>query len=201
MPLAMRLSVIATAAMLLTTLACGGDDEGDAGSPTPSASQTSVASQTPGQPGTLSVTSNIFEEGGDIPAAYSCDGVAGSPDLIWSGVPAGTKSLVVLVDDPDAFGFTHWLVYGIPPNAAGVPPGVTDEPELANGSRQGTNSFREIGYGPPCPPEGSTHTYRFRVYALGTEVTLEPGAGAKDVLGAIEGHVLALGALSVKLGR
>lgn len=189
MALAFRACHIAVVAALLLTAAvsCGGDDD-DGGTPTLSA----VAS--------LKVTSSVFEDGGDIPPDYSCDGDAGSPDLQWTGVPSGTKSFAVIVDDPDAGGFTHWLVFGIPANAAGLPLGVAGEPVLADGSRQGTNSRREIGYTGPCPPNG-THTYVFAVYALDVELELESDAGAKDVLGAMEGHVLASGELSGKFGR
>lgn len=184
--MAARLCALAVAAALLMT-ACGGDDD-DAASATPSASQT------------LTVTSNIFDEGGDIPVAYTCDGENISPDLQWTGAPSGTKSFAVIVDDPDAGGFTHWLVFAIPANAVGLPPGVTDEPELANGSRQGANSRREIGYTGPCPPSG-IHTYVFSVYALDVELELESDAGAKDVLGAMEGHILASGELTGRFGR
>lgn len=191
MALAIRACGIAAVALIVAAfgLACGGNDDGATIAPTGSGSLT------------LEVTSSIFDEGGDIPVAYTCDGENISPDLQWTGAPSGTKSFAVIVDDPDAGGFTHWLVFGIPANAAGLPPGVKNEPELANGSRQGTNSFGDIGYGPPCPPQGSAHTYTFQVYALDTEITLEPGAGAKDVLEEIEGHVLALGELSAKLSR
>jgi hypothetical protein len=191
--LALRACGIAGAVLLAVTLACGDDDS--AGTPTDAASQTPSGSQAQ-----LNVSSNVFEEGGRIPVAYSCDGENISPDLQWTGVPSGTKSFAVIVDDPDAGGFTHWLVFGIPANAAGLPLGVADEPVLDDGSRQGTNSRREIGYTGPCPPSG-THTYVFAVYALDVELELESDAGTKDVLRAMEGHVLASGELSGKFGR
>lgn len=174
-------------AMALASLgaSCGGDG----------------AAPTPTAPATLEVTSNVFPDGGDIPAAYGCDGDGISPDLAWTGVPPATRSLAVIALDPDAHNFVHWLVYGIPAGAVTIPAGVTNEPQLLNGARQGKNSFGDTGYGAPCPPKGSTHTYRFYVYALDSEVTLDSGSSLDDVNAAIAGHVLAKGLLPGRFGR
>jgi Raf kinase inhibitor-like YbhB/YbcL family protein len=147
------------------------------------------------------VTSEAFRDGGLIPSDYSCDGDLGSPDLSWSRVPDGTGSLVVLSLDPDANNFVHWLVYGVPPDIETIPLGTSNEPGLADGSRQGKNSFGKIGYGPLCPPEGSTHTYQFYVYALDTQISEAAGASRGDIEGLMESHILAWGVLTGTFGR
>lgn len=181
--------LVLAGAVAALAASCGGGHSDDAASPTGTARAH------------LAVSSNIFAEGGDIPAAYGCDGEAISPDVNWARPPAGTQSFALIMLDPDANDFVHWLVYGIPPNAVGIPPGVTNEPQLANGSRQGRNGFGETGYGPPCPPRGSEHTYQFFVYALDSEVTLDSGARLGDVNAAIAGHVLAEGMATGRFGR
>jgi Raf kinase inhibitor-like YbhB/YbcL family protein len=172
---------------LATLTACGGGEHG--------------AAPTPGEAKSVAVTSHAFAEGADIPADYSCDGSGGSPDLEWTGIPPGAKSLVILANDPDAGNFVHWLVYGIPPETVEIAVGISNEPELADGSRQGKNSFGDVGYGPLCPPKGSKHTYQFFVYALDIEVTLGEGAGEEAVTQAMNGHILGWGELTGEFGR
>lgn len=175
------------AALACLALACGGGG----GDP----------AVTPAGLQTLTVTTSVFTDGGDIPLPYSCDGEKISPDLAWSGAPEATRSFAVLALDPDASDFVHWLVYGIPATSKGLPMGVTDEPQLADGSRQGQNSFGKTGYGPPCPPRGSTHTYRFYVYALDIELPIGPSAGETAVQQAMTGHIRAWGLLSGRFAR
>lgn len=181
------LGAVLTGLTLALALACGGG--GREAAPTPSAQQS------------IQLTSGAFNEGGQIPADHSCDGDVGSPDLEWADVPAGTRSLAVLALDPDAGNFVHWLVYGIPADTTTIPWGISNEPELAHGSRQGKNSFGDTGYGPLCPPQGSTHTYEFYVYALDTGIDIAAGAAETEVTQAMSGHVLAWGRLTGKYGR
>ncbi len=136
-----------------------------------------------------------FSEGASIPIRHTCEGADGSPPLEWAGVPAGTRSLVLLVDDPDApdprapkMTWVHWVLYDLPPATAGLAEGVGHA--LPPGTRQGVNDWKRTGWGGPCPPIGR-HRYFFKLFALDallgdlghpTEVKLEA---------AMHGHVLA----------
>jgi len=141
------------------------------------------------------LSSPAFVEGGEIPERYTCEGDDISPSLSWSGVPEGTRSLVLIVDDPDApdpqaprMTWVHWLVYNLPPAEGGLPEGVTPD-ALPAGGKLGVNDFRRTRYGGPCPPIGR-HRYFFKLYALDTELP-DLGEPAKpDLLRAMEGHVL-----------
>lgn len=144
----------------------------------------------------VTFTSPSFPPGGEIPAALTCQGADRSPPLAWSGVPAGAKSLALIVDDPDAPDpaapkrtWVHWVLYDLPADSAGLPEGVAPA-ALPAGTRQGTNDWKRTGYGGPCPPIGR-HRYFHRLYAL--DVVLpdlhEPTKAA--LLAAMEGHVLA----------
>jgi Raf kinase inhibitor-like YbhB/YbcL family protein len=144
----------------------------------------------------LSLTSPAFAAGTPIPQRYSCEGADVSPPLAWSGVPHGAKSLVLVVDDPDApdpaaprMTWIHWLLYDIPPTATGLPEGVSAS-ALPAGTRQGRNDWQRTGYGGPCPPVGR-HRYFHKLYAL--DVSLgDLGAATKaSVESASKGHVLA----------
>src|ERR1039458_2244907 len=151
----------------------------------------------------LAVTTTVFSPGGAIPKGCTCDGADASPDLSWFGAPAGVQSFALIADDPDApvGTWTHWLVWNIPAQSTGLPKGVPKEETLGNGTRQGRNDFRRIGYGGPCPPPGKPHRYFFKVYALDAKLDVRAGAN-KDELGrAMKGHVLAQGELMGKYGR
>ena len=161
------------------------------------ASQEVQADEQPGEGGSeMQITSTAFKEGGQIPKQYTCDGADVSPPLAWSGVPSGARSLMLICDDPDAPGKTwvHWVYYDIPATASSLPQNVGSERRPAAGGVQGSNDFRKIGYGGPCPP-GGTHHYTFRLYALDVLLNLEPGATKQQVLSAAKGHVLAEAAL------
>ena len=136
----------------------------------------------------LSVSSSAFENNKLIPAKYTCDGEDVNPPLTIEGVPDGAKSLVLIVDDPDApMGtFDHWVVWNIPP--------TSKIEENAVPGTEGVNDFRKRSYGGPCPPYG-THRYFFKVYALDTKLDLSPNSRKKDVEKAMQGHVLAKGEL------
>ena len=140
----------------------------------------------------IDVRSTAFEEGGAIPARYTCDGLDVSPPLQWISVPDGTQSLALIADDPDAPGgtFVHWVIYNLPPDTQRLPEDVPNRETLPGGAVQSLNGAGTIGYTGPCPPSG-THRYFFNVYALDTE--LDPGGG--DLVSAMEGHVLAEGRL------
>jgi Raf kinase inhibitor-like YbhB/YbcL family protein len=141
----------------------------------------------------LELQTNAFTPGSEIPKRFTCSGSDDSPSLSWTSVPNGSRSLALIVDDPDAPSgtFDHWIVYAIPPQSNGLSEGIPKTEELPNGSRQGRNSFGRIGYGGPCPPPGHPHHYRFRLYALDIEVTLPPGANRTQLERVMTDHVLA----------
>ena len=143
----------------------------------------------------LVLTTTAFPAGGGIPATYTCDGADVSPALAWSGVPAGTAALALIVDDPDAPSGTwvHWVLFNLPGTLSALPEGVpkTDAPAGLGGALQGRNDFRRIGYGGPCPPPGKPHRYFFKLYALDAALPLKSGATKQDVERAMRGHVLA----------
>lgn len=140
---------------------------------------------------TMELASSAFEHGGMIPRTHTCDGEDVSPPLTWDHLPAGTESLALICDDPDAPGGTwvHWVYCDIPPDPRGLPGGIAPEDRPPQGGVQGINDFRRIGYGGPCPP-GGTHRYFFTLYALDTRLGLEPGITKARLLKAMEGRVL-----------
>ncbi|QID19776.1 YbhB/YbcL family Raf kinase inhibitor-like protein [Nitrogeniibacter mangrovi] len=141
----------------------------------------------------LTLSSPVFASGADIPARYTCEGDDISPPLAWSGLPAGTKSLVLIVDDPDApdpaapkMTWVHWVLYNIPPSASGLGEAVT---ALPAGTRAGLNDWKRPGYGGPCPPIGR-HRYVHKLYALDT-VLPDLGTPTKAALEArIAPHII-----------
>ena len=145
---------------------------------------------------TLTLTSPAFTHNGSMPARLTCDGRDQSPELHWSGLPAETKSLALIVDDPDApdpaaprMTWVHWVLYNIPPTATGLAEAVAPD-DLPAGTRQGLNDWGRTGYGGPCPPIGR-HRYFHKLYALDT-VLPDLGKSAKAALEqAMRGHVLA----------
>ena len=140
----------------------------------------------------MEIKSSVFDEGDMIPKRYTCDDVDISPPLSWTGAPEGTKSFALISDDPDApvGTWVHWVIFNIPANVGELPEMVPPSNVLPDGTKQGTNDFRKIGYGGPCPP-GGTHRYYFKLYALDTELSLDAGATKADVTGAMQGYILA----------
>ena len=136
----------------------------------------------------FTLTSSAFAAGAAIPARFTCDGDDVSPPLAWVGAPAATGSLVLIVRDPDARNFAHWVAYEIPGGTSGsLPEAIARSvPSL----KQGRNDFGKDGYGGPCPPSG-THHYVFRLAALDRTLGLGDGKTAADVEAAMDGHVLA----------
>ena len=135
----------------------------------------------------LELSSPAFDDGAPIPERHTGDGPGTSPPLRWEFVPEGTRTLALIVHDPDAppGDFTHWLAWNIDPGAGGL-----DEDVTAPG--QGTNGFGRPGWAGPSPPRGhGPHRYFFRLYALDTDLDLEHGAAREQLEDAIDGHVLA----------
>lgn len=137
----------------------------------------------------LELTSSAFMDGGFIPILYTCKGSDISPELKWTGVPAGTKSFVLIMDDPDAPHGTwdHWVLYNIPANVMELPEDVA---ALPKGTEVGLNSWNKNSYGGPCPPSG-VHRYFFKLYALDAILMPQKNMTKSLLLKSIEGHVLA----------
>lgn len=150
----------------------------------------------------LRLKSAAFENGGPIPRLHTCDGRNLSPPLFWSGIPDATKSLSLMVDDPDAPRrvFLHWLVFDLPPATVSLPEGVKPRVEMEGGGFQGRNDFGDVGYGGPCPPTG-THSYVFALYALSEKLGLSERATREDFLQAVSGKTLAQARLVGRYSR
>jgi hypothetical protein len=143
----------------------------------------------------LILTSAAFHHQDEIPSRYTCDGDDISPPLAWSGVPAAAKSLVLIVDDPDApdpkapkMTWVHWLLYNIPPTANDLPEHVAPK-NLPQGTLEGINDWKRTGYGGPCPPIGR-HRYFHKLYALGTLLPDMNRPTKAKLESAMRGHIL-----------
>ncbi|HEX2411417.1 MAG TPA: YbhB/YbcL family Raf kinase inhibitor-like protein [Solirubrobacteraceae bacterium] len=176
-------SPLAAVLAALALAGCGGD---------------AVEGPPPSAPDSMHLTSPAFAAGAAIPKRFTCDGEDFSPPLRWTGVPAGARSLALLMEDPEADGtFMHWTVFAIAPDATNL-----HEGEVPQGAREGENSFGDTRYGGPCPPEGDpSHRYVFSLYALRQAPDLEPGASPDDVRAAIAGAAIARGQLTGRYGR
>ena len=142
----------------------------------------------------MELISTAFSQGGDIPSRYTCEGDDTAPPLQWRGVPDGTRSLALIVDDPDAPDpahpqrtWVHWVLYDIPPSASGL--SETGKP-LPEGTREGVNDWGRPGYGGPCPPIGR-HRYFFKLYALDSMLSDQHAPKKAALEKAMQGHVLA----------
>lgn len=151
----------------------------------------------------LTVTSAAFTEGATLDSKFTCDGSDVSPPLQWKGAPPGAKSFAIIVDDPDAPAGTwvHWVLFNLPPATISLSENLPKTSALPNGAGQGFNSFDEVGYRGPCPPLGKAHRYFFKVYALDTMLSLGGHPRKKDLLKAMEGHILGFGQLMGKYQR
>jgi Raf kinase inhibitor-like YbhB/YbcL family protein len=145
----------------------------------------------------IEITSSAFEDGGFIPARYTCEGEDLSPPLKWANVPGDSKSLAIICDDPDAPAGTwvHWVIYDISPTLSELPEGIPPSQITPDGAKQGVNDFRRTGYGGPCPPPGGPHRYFFKLYALDIEPGLPAGSSKADLLRVMEARVLGEGQL------
>src|SRR5215472_16414527 len=143
----------------------------------------------------LTLSSTAFGTNGKIPSKYTCEGSDSSPPLSWTAVPPGAKSFALIVDDPDApdpkapkMTWVHWVLYNIPPSAAGLPEAVQKN-ALPSGTREGTNDWKRTGYGGPCPPIGQ-HRYFFKLYTLDTVLPDLGNPTKKQLESAMQGHIL-----------
>jgi hypothetical protein len=151
----------------------------------------------------IKISSHAFSDGETIPEEYTKYGADVSPELAVQDIPEETKSLAIIMDDPDAPSrvFTHWLIWNIPADKTVIPEGIEKAEVVLGIARQGKNDFGEIGYGGPKPPPGPSHTYRFRVFALDTVLELKSGANRDQLEKAMEGHIIGTGVLKGKFGR
>jgi Raf kinase inhibitor-like YbhB/YbcL family protein len=143
----------------------------------------------------LRIESPCFAPGAEIPSVHTCEGKDASPPLAWSGAPAGTRSLVLVVDDPDApdpaapkMTWVHWVLYDLPATATGLSEGVAPR-DLPPGTREGRNDWKRTGYGGPCPPIGR-HRYFHKLYALDAALGDLGNPTKARLEKAMEGHVL-----------
>jgi len=136
--------------------------------------------------GILTVSSPVFKNNGTIPSKYTCDGANVTPPLFLEHVPAGAKSLALIVDDPDAPAgiWVHWVLWNIHPETKEI-----TENSVPKGAQQGMNDFRKQAYSGPCPPSG-THRYVFKIYALDTIFNMSPDATKADLEKAMKGHII-----------
>lgn len=146
----------------------------------------------------LTLTSSSFQADGEIPRRNTCDGEDVSPALAWEGAPDGAQSFVLIVDDPDARGFVHWILLDVGASASGsLPEAYSSSPDAA---QQGTNDFGRVGWGGPCPPSGR-HRYTFTLTALNAPLALAEAPRADEVREAMAGHVLAEATLNATYQR
>jgi len=147
-------------------------------------------------PAPLAIRSSSFVDGGNLPRRLTCDGAGLSPDIQLPPPSADTRSFVIVVDDPDAGGFVHWLAYNIPAGTRDIPERAASEAALPHGAAEGTNSLGNVGYFGPCPPGTKPHHYVFRLYALDADLNLPAGQTKGQLAAAVKGHVLGEGKMT-----
>ncbi len=153
--------------------------------------------------GSITITSPAFSDGGRLPVDLTCDGKDIMPELVLSSPPENTKSLLLMVDDPDASGetFTHLLAFNVTPDLRKFPGGPELGPAAGDTARYGLNDYKVAGYRGPCPPKGEIHRYRFRVVAVDTVLKLGDGSPKEQVFEAIDQHILGEGTLTGNFGH
>ncbi len=134
----------------------------------------------------FTLSSTAFADGGSIPARFTCDGAGHSPPLAWHGTPEGTRAFALLVTDPDARGFVHWVATDIPASSAGLAEGASGS---GSAGREGRNDFGRTGWGGPCPPSG-VHRYVFELFALASPLSLPGVPSAAAVRTALRDRLL-----------
>jgi len=141
----------------------------------------------------LEIKSGSFLNESDIPSEYTCDAQNVSPQISWSQAPDNTVSFVLICDDPDSpsKSWTHWVVFNIPKEKSSLQEKLPAIGTFDDGMIQGRNDFGKTGYYGPCPPPGDPHRYFFKLFALDIELLLDENSSKDDVLGRIEGHILA----------
>ena len=182
-----------SAVMVILVLAAGcastaPQGAGTLATPTPSGPVPSGV-QTVSSSGSFVLHVADLKPGDPLPAVYTCVGTSESPPVTWENVPAGTKSLALVLDDPDAQSFTHWIVFNIPPDVHELARAQPDAKVLSNGAQIGDNTAGSRGYYPPCPPPGAAHRYRFRLYAVDMDIT-QPTADRDSIDWALIDHTL-----------
>jgi Raf kinase inhibitor-like YbhB/YbcL family protein len=180
-----RGAFLAVGLAALTAAGCGGGERGSAAPDVNGAAMT--------------LSSSAFEDGATVPRQFTCDGKGGSPPLAWSGVPAGARELVLVVQDPDAPGgtFVHWTLFKIPPQTSSIAAGA-----VPGGAAQGENSAGDDAWAGPCPPKGDDpHRYDFVLYALRGPSGLEQGAKPDAVRAAVRRGALGSGRLEARYAR
>ncbi|WP_321504942.1 YbhB/YbcL family Raf kinase inhibitor-like protein [uncultured Methanoregula sp.] len=152
--------------------------------------------------GLLSLRVDSLVPGSTLPDIYTCKGAGESPGISFEQIPSGTKSLVLILDDPDAPAgtFTHWIVYNIPPSSTGLSQGQPDAKVLPDGSQQGETSAGSRGYYSPCPPSGTPHHYVFHLYAVDMDI-VQPVANRDSINLALTGHTLGQAEVMTVFGR
>ena len=151
----------------------------------------------------MQISTTSFPAEGTIPKKYTCDAEDVSPALTWSGAPAAAKAFALIADDPDApvGTWTHWLIWNVPANVHHFTEGVAKTPQLPDGSRQGQNDFKKVGYNGPCPPPGKPHRYYFKLFALDAPLEVKAGATRKELESAMKGHIVAEAQFMGRYGR
>jgi Raf kinase inhibitor-like YbhB/YbcL family protein len=150
----------------------------------------------------MEIISSAFKAGESIPSKFTCDNIDVSPHLSWSKVPSGTKSFALIADDPDAPSgtYVHWVMYNIPGDLRELSENIPKTEKLENGAIQGRNDFGKTGYGGPCPPSG-THRYYFKLYALDAELDVKQGMTKRELIKAMDIHILEEGQLMGRYKR
>lgn len=158
--------------------------------------------QVPTSAVSMVITSPVLQANEPIPPQYTCDGRNTSPPLDWTNIPNAAQSLVLIMDDPDAPNgtFLHWLFYDLPSTVDTLPGAIIPASSPEQGGSQGRNGFNKIGYGGPCPPNG-THRYRVKLYALDKTLDLPSDATLANVAEAMEGHIVGFGELTAPYTR
>lgn len=151
----------------------------------------------------FTISSRAFRNGTRIPSRYTCEGDDLSPPLSWRDAPNGTRSYVLICEDPDSPSglWTHWLVYDIPGDLNELEEGLPRTEILPNGAKQGLNTDGEVGYSGPCPPRGRAHRYVFRILAVSSRLPLRPASSRKDLEEAVRGLVIARAEIVGLYGR
>jgi Raf kinase inhibitor-like YbhB/YbcL family protein len=185
-----RRFVLLSVIIIVVVIAGGCTSSGSTSPVSPAPSQ--PAYQQASSPAPFVIRAASLTPGSVLPEVYTCNGASESPEVAWDGVPPATKSLVLILDDPDAPNgrFTHWLVFNIPPDSRGLTRAQPNAKVLANGAQQGETSGGSRGYYPPCPPIGTTHRYVFRLYAVDMDIT-QPTADRDSIDWTLTGHTIA----------
>ena len=201
----MRNWYVAISIIIIFAISVGCTSSSHQNYPQPSLTQPVASLAITGTPaglGTFALRVASLNPGDFLPDTYTCKGDSESPPVSWDNVPAGTKSLVLIVEDPDTpkGTFTHWLVYNIPPDSNDLTGAQPNAKILSNGAQQGDTSAGSRGYFPPCPPPGPAHRYIFRLYAVDMDIA-QPVANRDSINSALVGHTVGEAQFVTTFGR